>query len=160
VKTTIQHEGKIHTYDRFKVAGVTEGYERLEAQVAIDFSEVPGLIGDRLAAKLDQIAEQMAQLETQMFYRKHKAGCDEVGTSTDALGAPLTGDLLLAMMEKVEMQFGPDNQPLHKFSVHPSIALRLQEIQEEPGFRARYEALLERKRDVWRHRQSDRKLVD
>ena len=70
IKTLVQHEGNLHAYDRVRAAPVTEGYEKLAVPITIAFSEVPTLVGERLAAKIDDIAEQMAKLEMEMFYRK------------------------------------------------------------------------------------------
>lgn len=160
IKTLVQHEGKVHAYDRIRAAPVTEGYEKLAVPVTITFSEVPALVGEKLAAKIDGIAEEMARLEMDMFYRKHSQASEEAGNAFDSHGAPLTGDMILDLLENVDMHFGPDNRLLQKFVVGPEHAEHLQRLFEEPAFRARYEDLLERKRSVWRDRESNRKLAD
>ena len=148
IKTLVQHEGKIHAYDRVRAAPVTEGYEQLAIPVTLAFSEVPELVGARLAAKIDGIAEQMAKLEMDMLYRKHSQACEEVGNTFNANGASITGDVILALLEKVDVQFGPDNRPLQRFVVGPELAEHLEKLLEEPAFRTRYEDLLERKRSA------------
>jgi hypothetical protein len=160
IKTLVQHEGKLHSYDRVRAAPVTEGYEDLKVPVTIAFADVPELVGGRLAAKIDEIAEQMARLEMEMFYRKHSQVSEEVGNTFDAKGAPITGDAILDLLEKVDMEFGPDGQLLQRFVVGPELAGQLQKLQEEPAFRTRFEGLVERKRSAWRDRESNRKLVD
>lgn len=160
IKTIVQHEGKIHAYDRIRAAPVTEGYEQLGIPVTIELAEIPELVGERLAAKVDAIAEQMASKEMELFYRKQSQACEEVGNAVDAKGAPLTADILLDMLERTDMEFGPDNQPLGRFVVGPSGADRLQALQEDPDFQVRYKELVERKHDAWRDRESNRKLVD
>jgi hypothetical protein len=160
IRTTVQHEGTTHAYDRIKAPPVTEGFQTIAVPVSIQFSEVPDLMGAWLNAKIDDIAENLAQQEMQMWYQKHSKGCEEVGTAVNASGAPLTGEQLLEMFEKVDMEFGSDNQPLGRFSVTPALAGRLQEIEKDPAFQVRYKELVERKRHAWRDRESNRKLVD
>ena len=64
------------------------------------------------------------------------------------------------MLEKVEMEFGPDNQLIGRFQTSPEIANVIRKWREDPSFMAKYQELLNRKRDAWRDRESNRKLVD
>jgi hypothetical protein len=66
----------------------------------------------------------------------------------------------LQLLAKVDMQFGPDDQPMGRFLVAPAIAPILERLEAQPEFQARYQDLIERKLYAWRVRESDRKLVD
>jgi hypothetical protein len=160
MKTLVQHEGKIHAYDRVRAKPVIEGYHELAIPVTLDLTEVPDLVGAKLVAKIDEIAEHKAQREMDLFHQKHWQISEEVGNTLNANGDQLNGDLLLELIEKADMQFGPDGQPLNKFVAGPALAAPLQKLLDDPSFRARYDDLVEGKRNVWRDRESDRKLVD
>jgi hypothetical protein len=85
------------------------------------------LNGASFGAKIDAIAERMAQKQMELFFRKHLQASAELGDAFDAEGAPIV---------KV-----------------------IEGWQRNPAF-PRYEELLNRKRDDWRNRESNRKLAD
>jgi hypothetical protein len=155
-----QYEGTIHTYDRIEADPVSEGFEVIGIPVTVDIAEVPELSGALFGAKIDAIAEQMAQKQMDLFYRKHSQAAAEVGNAFDAGGAPLTPDLFFKMLENVHMEFGPGGELIGQFVTSEPIAKIMNEWQKDPAFLARYEELLNRKRDDWRNRESNRKLVD
>jgi hypothetical protein len=160
IKTLVQHEGTLHAYDRVRAAPVTEEYEEMAIPVTLEVAEVPNLVGIQLEAKIDAIAEHKARVEMDMLYRKQTEVCQEIGNTVNANGAPLNADLLLEMLEKVDVHFAANDQPEGRFVVGPTLDAPLKKLLQEPAFRTRYDDLMERKRDVWRNRESDRKLVD
>jgi hypothetical protein len=160
IKSFAQHEGKVHSYDRIGAKPVSEGYEELKVPLTITFSEVPDLVGDRLLAKIDAMATVLATTRMEMFRRKFDEVTREVGNALDAKGAPFTQDMFFRMLERVDMEFGPDNQPTTTWHTTPELTKVYESWQTDPSFRARYEEILDRKRDAWRDRESDRKLVD
>lgn len=159
IKTFVQHEGKVHSYDRIGATSVSEGYEEIAIPVTIQLTEIPELVGEKFNAKIEAIADQLARKRMEMFYRKFTAVTQEIGNSFDAGGAPLTQDMCLAMMEKMDMEFGPDNRPTFRLNTTPELAKVYEAWQQDPSFKGRYEELLDRKRDAWRDRESNRKLV-
>jgi hypothetical protein len=160
IKGFIQHEGKVHSYDRIKADPVTEGFEEIAIPVTIELSEMPDLVGEKLFAKIDALADQVARKRMEMFYQKFTEVTREVGNALDAQGAPLTPEMIFEMLERVDMEFGPDNQPTFRFNTTPELAKVFEGFQDDAAFRAKYEELLNRKRDAWRNRESNRKLVD
>jgi len=160
IKSFAQHEGKIHSYDRIGAKPVSEGYEEMRIPLTISFNEVPDLVGEKLVAKIDATATQLATKRMEMFRRKFDQVTREVGNALDAKGAPFTQDMFFTMLEKVDMEFGPDNQPTITWHTTPELTKVYESWQGDPSFKARYEDILNRKRDAWRDRESDRKLVD
>jgi hypothetical protein len=50
IKSFTQHEGTAHSYDRIGAKAVTgEGFEAIEVPITIDVSEIPDLVGEKLA---------------------------------------------------------------------------------------------------------------
>ena len=161
MQTVAQHEGKLHTYDRIGASTKSEGPERVAIPVKVELTEVPELVGDKLTARLDALATEIAQQKMDMFHRKFKESAEEVGNAFDAKGAPLTQDMFLSMLERVDMEFGPNGQPTAEFgSTNPKIDARVREWFNDPSFQSRFNSIVDRKRDEWRDRESHRKLVD
>jgi hypothetical protein len=159
IKSFVQHEGKVHSYDRIGAKPVSEGYEEIAIPVTIELTEIPELVGEKFNAKIEAIGDQLARKRMEMFYRKFTEVTQEIGNAFDAGGAPLTQDMCLAMMEKMDMEFGPDERPTFRLHTTPELAKIYEAWQQDASFKARYEELLNRKRDAWRDRESNRKLV-
>jgi hypothetical protein len=160
IKTFLQHEGTVHSYDRIDAPSRTDAYEQIGVPIEITYAEVPDLVGERLASKIDAIAEDIARKEMELFHRKFSESAQEVGNAFDARGAPLTPELFFKMIEGVHMEFGPDGQLLGQFRTSPALAKVMQSWRDNPSIMAQYEALVNRKRDAWRDRENRRKLVD
>jgi len=156
-----QHEGTLHSYDRIGADSKTEGQEQIAIPIPFNVDEVPELVGDKLLAKLDGLAAELAQKKMELFDRKFRETTEEVGNAFNANGAPLTQDMFLSVLERVDMEFGRDGKPTAEF--FPS-SIRLREVIDtwhmDRTFKERYEAIIGRKRDEWRDRESNRKLVD
>jgi len=161
IKSFIQHEGAVHSYDRIGAKPVTdEGFEGIQVPVTVDVSEIPDLVGQKLVAKIDAVAEVLARKRMEMFYRKMEEVTQEVGNAIDMKGAPLTQDAFFTMLEKVDMEFGPDNLPTIVWHTSPALAEVIGKWDHDPAFKNKYEELLNRKRNDWRDRESNRKLVE
>jgi hypothetical protein len=160
IKTLVQHEGTAHSYDRIDAPSKTDAYEQIGVPIEITFAEVPDLVGERLAAKIDAVAEDIARQEMELFNRRFSESAQEVGNALDAGGAPLTPELFFQMLEGVHMEFGPDGQLLGQFRTSPALAKVMQSWHDDPTIMAQYNALIDRKRDAWRDRENNRKLVD
>jgi hypothetical protein len=164
IKRFSQHEGRDMRYDRVDAPPVESGPEELGARFEVLLSDVPDLIGPKLDAKIEEIAQEIAKQEAEMFYRRIGETCDEVGNSMNAKGQPLTAELLLQMFSNVQMNFGPDGRPTAQFVIHPDMAPALrkagEELERDPELRRRHEDILRRQREEWATRESHRKLVD
>ncbi len=161
IKSFAQHEGTSHSYDRIRAKAVTnEGFEPIGVPVIVDVSEIPDLVGEKLAAKIDAVGDALARKSMEMFYRKINEVTQEVGNAMDMKGAPLTQDAFFTMLERMDMEFGPDNLPTFVWHTTPALAEVVGKWEDDPAFRSRYEELLDRKRNDWRDRESNRKLVE
>lgn len=156
-----QPEGKIHAYDRIGAEPKSEGPETIAIPIKVELAEVPELVGDKLFAKLDALAMELAQKKMELFDRKFRESVEEVGNAFNANGAPLTQDMFLVMLERVDMDFGPDGRPTGEMRfTSPKADAAFQKWFSEPCFMSRYNLVLDRKRNEWRDRESNRKLVD
>jgi len=164
IKRFSQHEGRDMRYERIDAPPVQSGPEEIGAPFQVLLSDVPDLVGPKLDAKIDEIAQEIAKQQAGMFFRRTQETCDEVGNAIDAAGQPLSAELLLEMLSKVQMDFEPDGTPTGQFVIHPDMVPALkkagEELERDPGLKRRHEDILRRQREEWAARESHRKLVD
>jgi hypothetical protein len=162
--TVIQHEGFTHSYEQLGTGIVEEQLKEHAIPIEIRFSEVPDLIGDKLTAKVDAIADELARRTSQDAYKKLDESTGKVGNWVDAGGRPLTQNIYLEMLEKMDMDFEEDGQPGFSLVMHPDLAevvrVRMEEWEKDKDFQRRYDELIRVKREAWVDRESNRKLVD
>lgn len=113
---------------------------------------------------LDTIAQQMAQEQTKMMFRELGRICDETNQKIDFKGARFNPDMFLQTLEKVWVDFDSDgNMKNPMFVVSPKLADRVKEEMEKAEknteFKKKYDALVAKKREEWRARETSRKLV-
>lgn len=164
IKTFNQHEGRALRYERFDAPPKQSDPEMIEVRFEVPVADVPLLLGEKLDAKLEEMAKELAAQQARMLFRRVEEDCKEVGTALSAAGAPLTAELILDLIGSVQTDFGPDGKPKGQFVIHPDMAPALKEAAEaferDPELQRRHAEMLERKRAEWATRQGNRKLVD
>ncbi|MBS1805504.1 MAG: hypothetical protein JST28_19245 [Acidobacteria bacterium] len=152
------HEGAEHSFLQEGFGTIVQKPEAHQARVEIKFAEVPDLIGERLHLKLDGIATEMAKQAAAQFYARLGEETAKVGNAIDAEGKPMSQELALRMLERVE--WTPDSI----FLAHPTMAEALgkqwKEWEKDRAFMKQYNEIMSRKKEQWRDRESNRKLVD
>jgi hypothetical protein len=166
ISRTRQHEGKSARLVRLDSSEAVLDYPESSVSFQIERSEMRSFNMGRLQERLRQVARDMAEIQEKMMFNKISEAADEAGNVVDGKGAPLDADHFLEALEKIEMTFDPQTLEPTGLSIviHPSMAetvmARAAEWEKDPVFLARHQALMERKREEWRARESDRKLVD
>jgi hypothetical protein len=163
-----QHEGDIIAYDQMMENGVrivSEGFREGRTEIITSIADIPELVGAKLDAKLDGIAEDMARQFADHFREKLDTATREVGNAFDGGGTPLSKEIFLGMMERMQMDFDPiTRQPEFIFWAHPKMAEALRatwaEWTKDRAFMQKHADLLSRKYEEFRDRESHRKLVD
>jgi hypothetical protein len=163
-----QHEGTLHSYEQITDSGirsVTEGLQEVAIPIEVPIEEIPELVGDKLFARIDAIAEDAARQVSQLTFRKMDEVTRESGMVVDAAGGPPTQEIWLQMFENMEIDFDPSTgKPEVTIVMHPVMAEAMQKLwgewQTDAGFMKRYNELLTQKREAWRDRESRRKLVE
>jgi len=153
-----QHEGTQHSYHQEGSGTITQGYEQIASPFTIRFDEVPELIGERLEAKIDALAEDIARQTSDLFYKTMDEVTKKAGTSFDGGGGPITQEIALEMHERT--QWSPDSV----FIAHPVMAEAMSkkwnEWQADAEFMKKFKEIDRRKKEEWRDRESNRKLVN
>jgi len=164
IKHFRQREGSQMRYEQYGGTTVQEGFEKIGTEFSVLPGEVPTLVGEKLDAKLDEMAQDLIARSAKSFFKKVGESSEKAGTSIDAGGKPISPELLLDMMDSVQMEFGPDGSPTQSFVIHPDMFPALKKVSEqienEPELKRRNAEILERQREAWAARESNRKLAD
>jgi hypothetical protein len=164
VKSLAQHEGRQMRYEQLGGTTIQEGFEEIGARFVVSIKDVPTLVGPKLDAKLEEMAQELIAQAAKMFFKKMGESCQRAGTSFDAGGKPVSAEMLLEMMNNVQMEFGPDGKPTQSFVIHPDMLPAMkkvaEQIENDPELRRRHTEILERQREAWAARESNRKLAD
>ena len=157
----IQFEGQAHTLTRADASVAEMDLEAVSAEISVARgARLSDFTPEVLKAHLIAAARQMAQGMSNHFYKVMDRGTREAGMMVDAKGQPLTEDLILDAMEKMEHDFNEDgswNPPTLFMSPQTLEGLQGREMSE--AGQKRLGEILERKRDALRRRQARRVLA-
>jgi hypothetical protein len=167
IKATPYFEGR-----RF-ATGDVEGYveESTPEVTAIPYEIERSAIIDRglgaLVESLGKAAELQIPAMHEMLLRKNSEATARVGNQVDAAGQPFSAELYFEMLEKVQIDFDSFGRPDIsgvRLVMHPDFAAHVQPLmiqwQNDESFQRRYREIMLKKREEWRDRESNRKLVD
>ena len=147
--------------------GVLErrGFRKVEHSVPMSVEEIEEGGIDLIRAKLAELREAMAQEQHEVLFETITEAVESVGNVVQAGGGPLTAELWLESLEKMELSFDPDGRwRMPTVVVHPKhmdrVRSEMERLESEPELKERLEALVNQKREEWRDRESDRRLVD
>jgi hypothetical protein len=164
IKHIRQREGGQMRYQQHGGGAVQEGFDRIGARFEVSITEVPTLVGEKFDAKLENIAQELVSHLARAFFKKMGESCEKAGTSIDAGGKPVSPQMFLDMIGTVQMEFGPDGKPTHSFVIHPDMLPAVKKVSEQiendPELQRKHAEILERQREAWAARESNRKLAD
>lgn len=160
VAHNIQFEGGAHQIARHEDDAVDENpLTQVSAEISIPLDmRLTELTGAALDPWLADVAEQMARGQTEAFYAEIDRVTSAVGNVVDGGGQPMTEDLLLETLDKMDHVFDEDGtwRPPTIFAGEAAIKALAGEGAET--FNRRLDEILQRKRE-FRRREADRKLV-
>jgi len=159
-----QHEGLEYSYEQVGFGIISEGYQHAGAKIEVKFEEIPELVGEKLVAKVDQAADDIARQMSQFGYAKLDEAITKGGNKIDAQGQPFSQTMYLEMIERMEVSFDKNGKPTHTIITHPDMAkamiARMVEWEKDDAFQRKYKDLMQRKQEEFLDRESNRKLVD
>jgi hypothetical protein len=164
VKRFKQHEGQQMRSEQFGGGTNETGFEKVGTEFTVDIADVPTLVGEKFNAKMELMAQELISQSAKYFFKKVGESCDKAGTSIDARGKPVSPELFLDMINTVQMEFDPNGKPTQSFLIHPDMLPAVQKVSEQiendPELKRKHEEILERQREEWATRESNRKLAD
>ena len=141
-----------------------ENLENITVKIEVKFEEVEKMNHSMVLDKINSATEEMASKMAKLFYEQLAKSAEEAGNVISADGEPFSIDLFFEMLEKMHIDFDDAGNPIQLMStvspkLFPSIAKVIAEAKADPANDRRYEAIIERKREEWRVRESRRELV-
>jgi hypothetical protein len=165
IQRIVLHEGEGFVTIRADGSRSRTGMVRLGGSVEVTSETIR--TGDQEAVQrgLSALQSDLAGKQDRLLLEAVGAAADSVGNVVHADGKPLTPELILSALEKVELQFNADGSwDPHTWVLHPSMEPAARKawdrISTEPDLKQRMDDILERGRKAWRDRESNRKLVD
>ena len=133
---------------------------KIESKIVIKWDDIRSCDLDALAEQVDAMADERLSIVMPHFFKVFEKTCDAAGTGTDARGKPFSFDMYLTGLEKIELQFDRDGQPiLPTLVVHPTMAKQLQALPPPTEDQQKaYSDLIERKRREFNARRRYRQL--
>ena len=164
IRMIVLHEGK-------QLTVTLETGEEREVQIKgvsvesrLSRKEFADLTPEGVAARIDDAASQMASKQAEQFYEEFNRAVTSVGNVVGSPGRPMDAEVIFEMIEKIHLDFGADGLPQYPIISGGGEFLDrfrkvLEEIETTPELRQRLQAVLNVKREEWRARESNRKLV-
>jgi len=145
---------------------IKEGnFEKIESnKVSFDPKEIEKMTPEDISSKYDELAKSFAESQSKMIFERIDESAREVGNIFDAQGKKLTFDDILSSLEKIQIDFDESgNYRNLVITVSPDLLELLTKIilesEKIPENKKRFDEMIERKREEWRVRESNRKLV-
>jgi len=165
VRVIVDHEGEggsFQTRDTGRIVPVK--MKRIKTQVSVPVTLSSMKREEALRRQLAEAAGSMAKDQTQMLFASVTEASDQVGNSVNAGGKPLDPALINEALSRLWIDFNEDGSPrLPTIVVSPEMAARiaekLPEWERDPKVRAEQRAIIDKKREEWRAREANRKLV-
>lgn len=115
---------------------------------------------DSWAAMISDAADEALSVLMPQFLRGMDEACDRAGTAVDAGGKPFDHDLFLESMERYELDFDEAGKPrMPTIFASPGVLEQIRRLPPwTPDQTARYESIIERKRNQFNARRRVRRL--
>ena len=138
--------------------------QEMKVEQVINSSELEEMNHEMILEKINTMAEEMAEKQKILSLEVIRKTAEEVGNVVSGDAEPISIDLLFQMLEKVSQDFDEAGNPdeltfVANPEVYASIVKVISQAASDPAIDRRYNEIIERKREAWRVRESNRKLV-
>ena len=166
ISTFVQHEGQAGTIVRQDASEDSFEFCSILTEFVQIRDEMKHFDPQALRKRILRVAEDLAQAQTRQMLRVAQEAAESVGSIVDIRGE-LTPDKFLEMLRRVEIDFDPKTlRPAAGTGLvmHPDTAAavvpRMKQWEKNPSYTAEKEQIFAKKREDWRDREANRKLVD
>ena len=163
VQTRYLHEGRTMKITRADQSESTSGMEQLSVHLEIKFDEIESLTLQKAIEKHDAMIADMVQKQTH-FVRERMSSEIPESQTLNAKGRKFDAQVVIEMLEKMQIDFYPDGTPHEIFVDGPlftpeRMAAVDKEFESNPELKRKFDEMMEKKKEEWRAREADRKLV-
>lgn len=163
LRTCYLHEGRSMKIIRADQSESTSNVEELSTHLEINNDEIANLTLQKSIEKHDAMIADLVRKQTHFIRERISSKLPESQT-LDAKGRRFGAQVIIEMLEKMQIEFHPDGTPHELFMDGPlftseNLATAEKELESNSELKSRFDEMLEKKRDEWRAREADRKLV-
>jgi hypothetical protein len=165
IQTFRQHEGRVANIVRQDQSEAGVEYHQSSVKFETHRDEMRTLDLNALKQKLMDLAKRLGEEQEKNFLQFVSKTAESTGNVVKAEGE-FTPDHLLELISRLPEDFDPETLervPGAVFVLHPETAAKLlpkaKGWEQNPEFKAKLKDITNRKREEWRDREANRKLV-
>ena len=157
------HEGNRMRIRRPNGSAEETKLKEASGEMSLKVGDIPALTLEARIAKLNEVADQMADQIATHSLKTLSEGLDKAGQVIDQKGKPFDAEAIFAVLEKIQIEFDESGKHDLTILLPPALIPKAQEVlqafETDKNLQKRHEAIMERKREEWRDRETARKLV-
>lgn len=132
---------------------------RSKLELRLDHFREKGL--QAVLEALDRTAADLAQKQSRFFFKRLDEVCDEAGQTVDGKGRPVSFDVMIELLDKMDIDFDDAGNPVLPTLISSrKVQESFEKLETTDEQNKRFDKLIEEKRFAWRDRESNRRLVD
>jgi hypothetical protein len=161
-----QHEGMAHRYSTVQGTAHDVDYAAAEVAISLTREEIRDLPFPKILERVDRAAEEMCGQMARTIYATLDKTLTEQGRSISSEGKPFSFETFLKSLESLDIDFDPETGKPYMPSMimapdtWESIRQRIPQWEADPDNQKKVDEIMERKRQEWHARESNRQLVD
>lgn len=164
IKHVRYFEGDGRTFVRSSGEVEPAGWKDMGSEFSIELAEVPTMTLYSILQKLDDVARDMARQQAEMVYGTISEAVEKVGNVMDNKGRKLTAQSIIDALAMLHIEFDQSGRArLPQMHIPPNLSeameTALRQLEENSAMRRQFQRLMEDKREEWRAREANRKLV-
>jgi hypothetical protein len=132
-------------------------------ELSLKVGDIPALTLKERIAKLDKVADQMADQIGTHSLKTLSESLDKAGQVVDRKGKPFDAEAIFEVLEKLQIEFDESGKYDLTILIPPALRPRAEELirlfETDKKLQKRHADIMERKREEWRDREAARKLV-
>lgn len=141
-----------------------DSFQLMSSKVELTAASLEVNSVDTIQKAMEATAKDLGGQQARMFFDALDKATEEIGNAIDGSEYSNPSETIIAMYEKLELDFDDDGQVKGLCMViHPSQTETMQkawlEIQNNPTLKNKFDSIIEAKREAWRVRESNRELV-
>ena len=130
-----------------------------KVKIEVELDEIEKMTHEQVLDRSNTMGRDMGKKLSESAYELLSQAAEEAGNVTSSHGEPLSVDLLLEGIEKMDLSFDEEGHSGLTFAANPETSPSLDKIISQLETDPRYQKLMEQKREEWLVRESRRKLV-
>lgn len=165
IRKIILHEGRKYVLVREDGSMNEITLKKAEVKLTILNEYITAGNQEKISEIVSEAAEELKNKITKGVYDSISDTIDSSGNVINVKGMPLNPDHIYELFEKIQLDFDKNGNIQDGFEIHchpdsKEAMMRVsREIESDPIQKQRFDELLARKREEWRVRESNRKLV-